>query len=299
MHELCEQNVLPPIATIRKLSLLFAALEKSGDHRIVGAVYDMNAGVVLFLDLRASRTVPTRPSGDRMSLRIIGACVLVVSALLTGSSTAHAQSTDEGLWSALFLQGRIGDAESESKWRWWFDGHARFFDESDGFATSIVRPGIGYDLTENLTAWAGYAWIRNDTPAGDFDEQRFWQQLTWSADFDWGTIMLRPRTELRFSDQGGVRGLRVRQFARWTKRVHEESRFSFRVWDEVFVELNDTDWGQDAGLRQNRAFAGLGYQLNASGTALVEFGYLNQHLFRESARDSSNHILSVSFAINF
>lgn len=94
-------------------------------------------------------------------------------------------------------------------------------------------------------------------------------------------------------------GWRIRQFARWTRPLSPDSRFGIRMWDEIFVELNDTDWGQDVGLRQNRAFIGLGYDLGSSGRHTLEFGYLNQTIFRDGAEDSMNHILAFTLLSNF
>lgn len=222
--------------------------------------------------------------------------LLVLTAVLAALSTASAQESDEGLWLAFAGQGRLEGA-GDGRLRWWFDGHARFFEDSDGFETSIVRPGLGYDLGSDFTAWLGYAWIRNDPRAGAFDEQRIWQQLTWGRRYDWGTPFSRTRLEQRFDERAGDTGWRLRQFVRWTRPVSEGSKLGWRLWDEVFVELNDTSWGQDIGLRQNRAFAGLGWSLDDRLT--LEFGYLNQHIRRDDADDSSNHVLALTLLGNF
>lgn len=51
VHEVCEQNVVDSIAAIRERSPVLAELERKGQIRIVGAVYDMDTGLVSFLDL--------------------------------------------------------------------------------------------------------------------------------------------------------------------------------------------------------------------------------------------------------
>lgn len=232
-------------------------------------------------------------------MRGVARILLALLVPLCMAPTAAAQDSDEGLWFAFASQGRIGESEPGGRLRWWFDAHARFFDESDGFETSIVRPGIGYDLGEHSTAWLGYAWIRNDPPSGDFDEHRIWEQLTWGRTFAWGTPFLRTRLEQRFDERGGETGWRLRQFVRWTRPVRPSSRLGWRVWNEVFLDLNDTGWGQDVGPRQNRAFGGLGWALDGSGRTTLEFGYLNQHLWRDGAEDASNHILAVTLLASF
>ena len=223
----------------------------------------------------------------------------LLAAIALTSSLACAQRTDLGAWFAFAGQGSLPSSLDAPRLRWWFDGHLRYFEESNGFATSIFRPGIGYRLGDHTTVWVGYAWIRNDPVSGAFDEHRAWQQLTWSKSYDWGTPFLRTRLEQRFDERGDDTGLRLRQFVRWTYPLVRDESLGVRVWDEVFVDLNDTDWGQDIGLRQNRAFAGLGWTLDERRRHTLEFGYLNQHLFRDGADDDSNHILSITLLSNF
>lgn len=212
---------------------------------------------------------------------------------------AQAQDSDEGAWFAFAGQGELGQRSEDGRFRWWFDAHARFFEDSDGFETSILRPGLGYDLSENSTAWLGYAWIRNDPPSGGFDEHRIWQQLTWSERFDWGTPFARTRLEQRFDERGGETGWRLRQFVRWTRPVQPGADWGWRVWDEAFLDLNDTAWGQDVGINQNRAFVGLGWTLDRSRRHTLEFGYLNQYLARDGAPDASNHILAITLLASY
>lgn len=51
VHEVCVQNVSSAIAAIRERSPILAELEREGSLHIVGAVYDMDTGVVSFLEL--------------------------------------------------------------------------------------------------------------------------------------------------------------------------------------------------------------------------------------------------------
>lgn len=51
VHEVCEQNVVDTMATIRARSPILAQLERDGMIRVVGSIYDMDTGVVSFLDL--------------------------------------------------------------------------------------------------------------------------------------------------------------------------------------------------------------------------------------------------------
>lgn len=227
--------------------------------------------------------------------------LLLAAALACLSPLSRAQNLkhDVGAWFALAGQGHLERGGEESRWRWWFDAHARFFDDSDGFGQSIVRPGLGYDLSENSTAWLGYGWILTDpVSAPAFDEHRIWQQYTWSSAQWGGSFYGRSRLEQRFVETGDDVGWRFRQFARYTRPLEEGSGLALRVWDEVFLALNDTDWGANAGLDQNRLFAGLGWTFEDREYATLEFGYLNQYSHREAGRDGMNHILAVTLLLS-
>jgi len=235
-----------------------------------------------------------------MSCRCLIFLLLIVAACVPQSSTALGQTIeDEGWWTAVFSQGDIAFApNTPSRWRWWFDGHARFQDNSDGFDVSIVRPGIGYKLTDHTTAWVGYGWIHTDPIGGgpEFDENRFWQQLTWSRQYGDFRIGLRPRFEQRLLTTGDDTGLRFRQFASARAAISADKRLTMVLWDEVFIHLNDTDFGTWTGFNQNRAFFGFGWKPCPEETkSRIEIGYLNQFIESRSGRDRMNHLLAVNF----
>ncbi len=221
---------------------------------------------------------------------LVIACVAV-----TASNTCLAQITnDEGTWLALFSQGDVG----ESQFKWWFDGHARFLDDAGGFNQSIVRPGFGYSLGDRGAVWAGYGWIRTSPLTGaGFDEHRVWQQYTWSKKHDAITLALRSRLEQRFLDTGDDTGWRFRQLVRLQHALPASRHLSLVGWDEVFIHLNDTDWGAEAGFNQNRVFVGLGWTPSPKSNWRTEVGYLNQTIHRPTADDRSHHVISINFYV--
>ena len=225
--------------------------------------------------------------------------VLLALTLLAAPAAGQGLEDDAGAWFAFAGNGAIERGGETTRWRWWFDAHARFFEDSDGFGQSILRPGIGYDLSDSVTAWLGYGWIVTEPSSGSsFDEHRIWQQLTWSTRVDSGNVFSRTRLEQRFVETGDDVGWRFRQFLRYTHPLATDSPLGFRVWDEVFLAFNDTDWGANDGLDQNRLFAGLGWTFRDAEHWTVEFGYLNQYLYRSSATDGMNHILAVTLLLS-
>ena len=223
----------------------------------------------------------------------ITACLLVAFSFAQHTS---AQTIDDvGQWSALFTQGKFTPGDSDSRLRWWFDAHYRLFDDNDGFGQSIIRPGIGMDVGKNSALWAGYGWIRTSPISGeDVDEHRIWQQWTWSKKLDPFKVALRTRFEQRFFESTDDTGLRVRQFARFQKNLGACSRRTFVVWDELFIGLNDTDFGQRSGFDQNRIFVGFGFKRHHNSNWRAEVGYMNQTVNQIGPTDRSTHILAVN-----
>lgn len=213
--------------------------------------------------------------------------------LFAACQQSSAQTIDDvGQWSALFTQDRFSP---DSRLRWWFDGHYRLFEDSDGFGQSIIRPGIGLDIGENSALWAGYGWIRTSPIQGaDIDEHRIWQQWTWSQSVAPFKFAARTRFEQRFIESSDDTGLRLRQFVRAQKNLSACSRRTFVVWDELFIALNDTDWGQRSGFDQNRFFVGFGFKRHHTSPWRVEIGYMNQSVNQRGPIDRSNHVLALN-----
>lgn len=70
------------------------------------------------------------------------------------------------------------------------------------------------------------------------------------------------------------------------------------TWDEVFIHLNDTDFGTRAGFNQNRAFVGFGWKWNPeTPKSRVEIGYLNQFIDSRTGSDRMNHLLAVNLFV--
>lgn len=227
---------------------------------------------------------------QRLVLSLFGIAFLVIG----GPGTARSQTVaDSGQWTALFSQ---GDFDHGGQWKWWFDGHLRLLDDAGGFNQSIVRPGIGWNLNDNLAVWAGYGWIHTAPLAGDnFDEHRTWQQLTWSHGNEAWTFAFRSRLEQRFLETGADTGWRFRQLVRMQHHLPELPRLSFVAWDEIFFHLNDTDWGAVSGFDQNRLFVGFGWKHQPNSRLRTEIGYLNQVIDIPSGADRVNHLLSINF----
>jgi len=228
-------------------------------------------------------------------------CAILVPLLLLYPGLSHAEVvSNAGAWFMGFGEGSLDRLTPKlDRLRWWLDAQVRFQDNTDGFHQGIIRPGLGYALTDRATLWLGYAWVRT-SPAGgrDTDEHRIWQQLTWATQLKPASILLRSRLEQRFLNTGNDVGWRFRQFVKLGRPFSFEPRLSLVGYDEVFFALNNTDWGASSGFAQNRLFVGFAWHFDAKGRVIGELGYLNQFINSPSGRDTMNHLVSVNLLFN-
>jgi hypothetical protein len=213
---------------------------------------------------------------------------LTLSMLGVCNNAAHAE-TDTQSWNALAVAGPV---KAESPWQYWFDGHLRYQDDAKDLGVSIFRPGIGYQVNADLSLWLGYARVTVDAGSRDIAEDRIWQQAIFPVTTVFGqTVTSRTRLEQRFrSDIDGDTAHRVRQFLRWAKPVSEQ--LSWVVWDEVFIGLNDADWGQRSGFDQNRFFVGPAWHLNSKWR--IEAGYMHNYINSAGSSNRTNHNASLT-----
>ena len=211
--------------------------------------------------------------------------IFLIVFILLITQPAYSDDEDFQAWFAFATNGLINE---DGRLLYWFDGHARFGDDASELGVSIFRPAIGWRVNKSLDLWLGYARVTNSIGPSDIEEDRIWQQATYSiASNSLGSFSGRTRLEQRFRDErnGDDTGHRIRQFFRWGKPIHDTD-LAYVIWDEVFIGLNETDWGQIDGFDQNRAFFGLSYKV--SKQARVEVGYLHNLINRENRDDLTN-----------
>lgn len=208
---------------------------------------------------------------------------------------------DGALWEMWLGQGSFEALDPDWKnVRWWLDLQARWREDGSELDATFVRPALGYSLTSRVTVFAGYM-LATTFPAGASDrtEDRLWQQLTWNVPVDGGyQLQWRSRLEQRFVEDADDTGWRFRQLLKYTQPASADGRRYLSLIDEVFLDLNDTDFGQELGFSQNRAFLGLGWFLDDAKTIAFEGGYLNQWISRPGD-DRMNHVLSLNLLVSF
>ncbi len=231
-----------------------------------------------------------------MRLGLKAGSLAILAVLFTFPQSTRAADDAGGAWLILATSDHFAADAEAPRWRYWFDGHYRHFERNDGFSQFVLRPAVGYDLNDNVTAWFGYTLVGTEVSGGpDRREQRVWQQLTWStAGWRDGRLSFRARLMERWRDDGDDMALTARIQAQYALPMGQGLTFAASV--EPFVDLRDTDWGVDTGLTQFRTTLGVAFRVNER--TRLETGYMHQHFFRDSAQDQANHLAYFNFNLS-
>ncbi len=241
----------------------------------------------------------------RVALR---SCLLL--ALFAQNSHANDPYTDDsGAWLQAVAEGSAGViAPSLNKTRIWLEGQSRFNGDFDHWYQGMVRAALGYSISDRATIWAGYTYLPTQnllttgkdagTNGPYLAQQDVWPAFRYILPTNgYGTFMFRTMWESNFVSGSQVRE-RPRQMIKWNLPVGFDNKLSLIAWDEVFVRVNDTNWGGKAGFDQNRAFGGLGWTFNP--TIRTELGYMNQYIDdKNHVNTIMHHLLMASVFVNF
>jgi hypothetical protein len=243
---------------------------------------------------RTSNTPATGRSPGRIWRRL--AAVLALGVLSVQGATIE----DNNTWFHLTITGPLGGSrQGLNRWRYSFDNPNRFANNSSEYAQGVWRAGVSYLLNSKWSVWAGYSYSRTDTPytSAPVYEHRAAQQIMWADRAGEFSLSSRQRLEERFPDVGQDTGFRYRHQLRVSHPLGLAPPLSWVLWDEIFFNLNDTDYGATSGLEQNRAFAGFGWKW--SEVTRSEVGYLNQYGWRPGKDDRVNHVLAIYLTLTF
>lgn len=212
-----------------------------------------------------------------------------VALLLLTAPAVRAQKQfvrEQQTWLGVFNQTRFSQ-----HWGSWTDLHLRLHDHfvRAKFQT-VTRLGLTYYLTDDVRLTGGYAYVHHYPDGARLvsqAEHRPWQQVQWFTKFPQARLMQWVRLEERFR-RHIVGNERIDEFDfNWrtrynlalflplSRRKFEPGGWQFLLNDELMVNL-----GKEIRYNyfdQNRAFAGVVYQV--SKQAQVQLGYM--HLFQQ------------------
>ena len=235
------------------------------------------------------------------------AIVAFAWSLLVGAETfAQSPSTfsqDFRLWSPVFMTVKL-----PSSFLAYMEVNPRFADLDDAghIDQLILRPALGYQLTENLSIWQGYAWVGNfnqkHTPPQSpfFEESRIYQQVLYKQKFDSFTITSRTRLEERWIEHVDGTAVRFRTMLRGQYPLPMAPEWALVGYEEIFVNLNTVGArGPQAGFDQNRVFVGINRTF--SKYVNLDVGYQNQLLNSRlipNLANQMNHMVLLQLFIN-
>jgi hypothetical protein len=249
------------------------------------------------------KTSYERPQGakQRRPYHLLAVTFVSAAVFFAFAPQLKAQYVDSGIWLAGSATGKLPRPLNDAKgsWRVWTDLQLRFGDDSSRFSQGLVRPGVGYALNSAWSLWAGYAYVRTDLPYArtPSTENRIWEQLTWQGVVRRTDLSSRTRLEERFSSAGSGTGVRLREMGKLMQPLDSKKVWLIAAYDEIFVNLNSTNFGARSGADRNRVFVGPG--INLSESVRVEFGYLNQYTFNNNGPDRVDNIFSINAFWNF
>lgn len=252
------------------------------------------------------RVVRARRIGAMARLAAISA--LVWSLAGGGVATVQAYTelgpntySDFRLWTPVYLTAKL-----PSSFLAYMEVNPRIADDVTNIDQLLLRPAIGYQLTENLSIWQGYAWVGNfNQPTGPrfFEENRIYQQVNYTQRFSNFKLLSRTRLEERWIEHADGTAVRFRQMFRADFPIPPAPGWAFVTYDEVFINLNTVGTinskGPEAGLDQNRFFLGLNKNFNQHFN--VDIGYQNQMINSRKLEGNANlinHIFLLQFWIN-
>lgn len=215
--------------------------------------------------------------------------------LMLFNSAVHAEVEEDGrFWFNLYMQGKL----PVDNLYWSMDMHPRFRDEGQHFDTLILRPSVFYKLNTKASIWLGYDTVINH-PAekSSYTENRLWEQFMYQFE-PVGSVSLTSRSRIEHRDREDYSEIahRWRQMLRATMPSSLHPQLSWVMYDELFINLNTTDWVPQHGIDQNRLFLGVNWKLSQVSNA--EIGYLNQFV-NTTKIDRDNHVLLTTVRFNF
>lgn len=205
------------------------------------------------------------------------------------------EDNDFGIWPQSIINYKY------KKWRFELDTNPRIMYRATRLNEFHIRTFVGYQAKPWLLLQIGaYPYSPVYQPV-TVNQVRLLEQVT--LDKTWGRVglTLRSRLDERWVEHVSKTAYRVRELPRVNYYLDESKHYYAFAADEVFVNFNTASGSIKKGCDQNRAFLGLGWNINQH--AKFELAYLDQWFKRRQyARplpDRHNHVLFLNLVNSF
>ena len=235
----------------------------------------------------------------KRQLNCVKSTIMMMAFMVTANVNANATS-DSQIWIPININAKLTEQV-----RGFLEFQPRIGNDASHLTSMIVRPALGWALNDRATLWVGYL-MSADSVTPDSDtyriENRAFQGFTWrdtanEKQFIWEA---RNRLEERFLPGNSDPSIRWRTRLRVEQLIPDWSPWSVIASNEIFVNVNDNSNNAQlqAGVQQNRLYAGVGYRF--APEVQVETGYLWQHVWKNPpTADQDNSVWMTNLNLNF
>jgi hypothetical protein len=232
--------------------------------------------------------------------RLGTAIAMLAMAAITSNTQATTPTTDFQTWVPININVKLND-----QLRGFLEFQPRVGNDTSHLTTMIIRPALGWAISQQATLWAGYLMSADSiTPSSEkyLIENRAWQGFSWKdtandKQFIWE---VRNRLEERMLPRNSDPSIRWRTRVRVEQLIPNYSAWSVIGSEEIFANLNDNanNAQLQAGAQQNRAYMGVGYRF--APEFQLETGFLYQHVWKKDpAGDQNNKVWMTNLNFNF
>jgi hypothetical protein len=200
---------------------------------------------------------------------------------------------NEKLWTGLNV---LRPLTEDRRWVYLVFSQFRFIDQSHPLQIYLIEGGVGRHVTPAVSVWLGYRWSAHQPYNDFFQTNRLFQQALFET-LNTGSarMLLRSRFEEVVQSHQSQPSFRFRQ------RIYTEFKTRYLgmmnplVYEEMFFQLNKTDYTTHQFVSENRVF--IGVNLWHQPHALWEIGYINQYEWRSPQRtqNAMSHVISLNY----
>jgi hypothetical protein len=199
------------------------------------------------------------------------------------TSAQMINNIDTQAWVWTRVEGELDPADNsvlEKPLQYSMELHFRLKNDLNDFSQLLLRPMLGYKLTETSTLWIGYALIHQDRSGTIVNEHRSFQMITYSAKLGKSPVVFvgNTRLEQRALENEQEINHRIRQMVRVSADLFKIKQGTFALFfqDELFLRLNSTEWAGQKGFDHNRLVIGIDYKTKINNTPVtISAGYMN------------------------
>lgn len=206
--------------------------------------------------------------------------------------TAYALEQHEKLWLGSNYQTHFGTHHQLLAFVF---TQLRFINQPHPIQTGLLEGGLGYRLASKTSIWAGYRWSGQNPYHRFYQENLLFQQVLIPLHHNLDRSILRSRLEEISRTNQTTMLIKLRERAAFEFSPVLTSLIHPFTYDEVFFNLNKTNYSTHKLIAENRVFIGINWSVNK--TNWWEIGYINQYIFASTTQSQNqmNHIVSITY----